>query len=115
MIKSGRRDLKLKKKKKVESVQVNTQIQKAARAELVEAFECEQKLPISSAAADAITTASAVDKNVLYVGQQEMEALQVQEYIQQEMAQHWSLPAGMRKDLSCILKYALLLMVLLPQ
>ena len=43
-------------------------------------------------------------QNVLYVGQQEMEALQVQEYIQQEMAQHWSPPAGMRKDLSCIIK-----------
>ena len=41
---------------------------------------------------------------MLYVGQQEMEALQVQEYIQQEMAQHWSPPAGMRKDLSCIIK-----------
>lgn len=41
---------------------------------------------------------------VLYVGQQEMDALQMQDYIQQEMAQHWSPPAGMRKDISCIIK-----------
>ena len=42
--------------------------------------------------------------NILYIGQQEMEALQVQDYIQQEMAQHWSPPSGMRKDLMCIVK-----------
>ncbi len=43
-------------------------------------------------------------ESVLYVGQQEMEALQMQEYIQQEMAQHWSPPPGMRKDICCTVK-----------
>lgn len=44
------------------------------------------------------------NQNVLYVGQQEMDALQMQDYIQQEMAQYWSPPAGMRKNISCIIK-----------
>ena len=42
--------------------------------------------------------------DVLYVGQQEMDALQMQDYIQQEMAQHWSPPAGMRKNIFCVIK-----------
>lgn len=43
-------------------------------------------------------------QNVLYVGQQEMDALQMHDYIQQEMAQHWSPPSGMRKNISCTIK-----------
>lgn len=43
-------------------------------------------------------------EDVLYVGQQEMDALQMQDYIQKEMAQHWSPPVGMRNDISCEVK-----------
>ncbi len=50
------------------------------------------------------TIEGADDPNVLYVGQQEMDAFQMQDYIHQEMAQHWSPPAGMRKDISCVIK-----------
>ena len=45
------------------------------------------------------STASGDGNNIIYVGQAEMDALQAQEYIQQELAQHWSPPAGMRSDL----------------
>lgn len=48
------------------------------------------------------SVANATDTNVVYVGQAEMDALQAQEYIQQELAQHWSPPAGMRADLFAI-------------
>lgn len=48
------------------------------------------------------SVANATDTNVVYVGQAEMDALQAQEYIQQELAQHWSPPAGMRADLFVI-------------
>jgi outer membrane biosynthesis protein TonB len=43
-------------------------------------------------------------QNIMYIGQQEMDSLQMQNFIEQEMAQHWSPPAGMRKDISCIIK-----------
>ena len=42
--------------------------------------------------------------NAIYVGQEEMEALRLQEYIQNEMAQHWRPPSGMAKNLQCLVK-----------
>ncbi len=51
---------------------------------------------------DVPDSAQADQKNVMYVGQEQMDALQAQEYIQQELAQHWSPPAGMRADLSAV-------------
>ncbi|CAN5188687.1 hypothetical protein BH09DEP1_BH09DEP1_3420 [soil metagenome] len=47
------------------------------------------------------STAGAIGdgKNITYLGQAEMDALQAQDYIQQELAEHWSPPAGMRSDL----------------
>lgn len=53
------------------------------------------------------TAATQVDPsadNIVYVGQAEMEALQLQEYIQNEMAAHWTPPAGIRADAECIVK-----------
>lgn len=47
-------------------------------------------------------TEAATDSHIVYVGQEEMESLQAQEYIQQELAQHWAPPAGMRSDLQAI-------------
>lgn len=44
----------------------------------------------------------ATDSNVVYVGQAEMDALQAQDYIQQELAQHWAPPTGMRTDLLAV-------------
>jgi outer membrane biosynthesis protein TonB len=64
----------------------------------------EQVPALVSSIADKQTDACETTDTIVYVGQQEMEALQIQEYIQQEMAQHWSPPAGMRKDLICIIK-----------
>lgn len=49
-------------------------------------------------------TPNADNQNVLYVGQQELDSLQMQDYLQQEMAQHWSPPAGMRENISCVVK-----------
>lgn len=43
-------------------------------------------------------------ENVVYVGQAEMEALQLQEFIQNEMAAHWTPPAGIRSDAQCMVK-----------
>ena len=44
------------------------------------------------------------DQNIMYVGQAEMEALALQEFIQNEMAAHWSPPTGIRADVQCVLK-----------
>jgi hypothetical protein len=43
-------------------------------------------------------------ENIVYVGQAEMEALQLQEFIQNEMAAHWSPPSGIRSDVQCVVK-----------
>lgn len=53
----------------------------------------------SSASSDVAVGSS---DNVVYVGQAEMDALQAQEYIQQELAQHWAPPSGMRSDLFAV-------------
>ena len=78
--------------KPVEVLKVETQ-----EAPETSSIQAEQNLGVPA-------TDQPAAKNVLYVGQAEMEALQVQEYIQQEMAQHWSPPAGIRSDAECILK-----------
>ncbi len=49
----------------------------------------------------------AAGQEVVYVGREEMEALQLQEYIQQEMAQHWSPPPGMPKESACTIKISI--------
>gem|GEM_PF-2363165 len=54
--------------------------------------------PVNQSAIDA------AGQEVVYVGQEEMEALQLQEYIQQEMAQHWSPPPGIPKESNCTIK-----------
>lgn len=51
-----------------------------------------------SGSSDATVGAS----DIVYVGQAEMDALQAQDYIQQELAQHWAPPTGMRADLFAI-------------
>lgn len=55
----------------------------------------------SDSSASSIATDGAIE-GVVYVGQAEMDALQAQEYIQQELAQHWAPPSGMRSDLFAI-------------
>ncbi len=61
----------------------------------------------ASAVAIAENVSSNVDatvENIVYVGQAEMEALQLQEFIQNEMAAHWSPPTGIRSDAQCVVK-----------
>jgi TonB family protein len=78
----------------------------------IEVEKQKQVVEVPAQATDSLKAQEAVShhadiqaaENVLYVGQQEMDALQLQDYIQHEMAQHWSPPAGMRNDLSCIVK-----------
>ena len=98
--KSDREVFDKEQKKEKESI--------SARPELVEGFERDKKLVEQKSLQPqplSLNADAAPDgDNVLYVGQQEMEALQMQDYIQQEMAQHWSPPSGMRKDLMCIVK-----------
>lgn len=55
---------------------------------------------VNAASSDA--TVGSSDSNIVYVGQEEMDSLQAQEYIQQELAQHWAPPSGMRSDLTAI-------------
>lgn len=57
----------------------------------------------SSVATMEATDTRANDTNIVYVGQEEMDSLQAQEYVQQELAQHWAPPAGMRSDLQAII------------
>ncbi|GMU19431.1 MAG: hypothetical protein AMXMBFR12_06230 [Candidatus Babeliales bacterium] len=59
--------------------------------------------PTNSSIATDGAIDKAVDANIVYVGQEEMDSLQAQEYIQQELAQHWAPPAGMRSDLQAII------------
>lgn len=58
----------------------------------------------SSASSDAAVGSS---DNVVYVGQMQMDALQAQDYIQQELAQHWAPPSGMRSDLFAVVTLAI--------
>ena len=110
---------KSKKKKTQESKNKNKAKKKSAEKKVIEVEKkveekpklepekkTEIKMPeqISENISLAATPSNADNQNVLYVGQQEMDALQMQDYIQQEMAQHWSPPAGMRKNISCIIK-----------
>jgi hypothetical protein len=78
-------------------------VQEPIKQPVEEAKPVEQSVQPQNLSANSDAPVSEGD-NVLYVGQQEMEALQMQDYIQQEMAQHWSPPFGMRKDLMCIVK-----------
>jgi outer membrane biosynthesis protein TonB len=44
------------------------------------------------------------DANVRYVGRDDLDALQMQEYISQELVNHWQPPVGVPKDRVCELK-----------
>ncbi len=66
-----------------------------------------QKVETQTNATSENSVATNVDQNVenvVYVGQAEMEALQLQEFIQNEMAAHWTPPAGIRSDAQCVVK-----------
>lgn len=61
-------------------------------------------VPKENTAASLIPNDDQSHQEKLYVGQLEMEALQIQEYIQQEIVQHWCPPPGIRKDIYCTIK-----------
>lgn len=79
---------------KVESKQLEQDVQAPEKTESKENIN-------NNSANTSTATQGAVD-SVVYVGQAEMDALQAQEYIQQELAQHWSPPTGMRSDLFAV-------------
>jgi outer membrane biosynthesis protein TonB len=60
-----------------------------------------KNLPQTDLSATSLTNID--EQEVLYVGQEEMDALRVQEYIQSEMSEHWRPPAGMRKNICCVI------------
>ena len=80
------------------------QVQEPIKPSAEESKPIEQEPMGSSIQSLNSDSSGSENDNVLYVGQQEMEAIQMQDYIQQEMAQHWRPPSGMRKDLMCIVK-----------
>lgn len=82
---------------KAESKQVQPPVQEKSS----EAKENINNSSASSTATDGAIDTRAID-GVVYVGQAEMDALQAQDYIQQELAQHWAPPSGMRSDLFAI-------------
>jgi outer membrane biosynthesis protein TonB len=116
--KASQDDLKKKNKKESKKKNKSQKIIEQKKAIAPEKAIKEQTKPIEPEKAleipEQIKTAENIpvnslpigddNQNVLYVGQQEMDALQMQDYIQQEMAQHWAPPAGMRKNISCIIK-----------
>ena len=82
------------------------------KAKEAKAPALQKKTPIATNTPEAVPAAvqeiaaqglAVETQDILYVGQQEMEALQLQDYIQNELAQHWSPPAGLRSDLCCII------------
>ena len=70
--------------------------------EVLKKIETPQETPLEKAVDTNMLASSEPD--AIYVGQQEMEALQLQEFIQREIAQHWMPPPGMPKETSCIIK-----------
>lgn len=91
-----------KTEQRVDTKQVEQTAPKKATA-LKENANTNVNIASSIATEAAIDASSSDTSNIVYVGQEEMDSLQAQEYIQQELAQHWAPPAGMRSDLQAII------------
>jgi len=63
-------------------------------------------LPVIAAQPATVPLATALDvqsHDIVYVGQEELDAMQLQEKIQHEVAQHWKPPCGLGDDLTCLI------------
>ena len=110
--KKTKKSVQLKKVTKKKEVVKAESKPAAPKAKEAKAPVLQKKAPIINTPVEAVPVAvpevapigaAQETHDVLYVGQQEMEALQLQDYIQNELAQHWSPPAGLRSDLCCII------------
>lgn len=110
-IKKNDKSLKKDNHARTEPVEVNERTKDTKSESKVESKHVEQtnseknsqvkeNSNVVSASSDAVLGSS--DTNIVYLGQAEMDALQAQEYIQQELAQHWAPPSGMRSDLFAV-------------
>ena len=70
----------------------------SARPEPIEVFER------NKTRSEVENTPNSPDENVLYVGQQEMDALHLQQHIQEQMSQLWQPPPGMKREVCCLIK-----------
>lgn len=100
----------VEEKKEIQKVEVAKPEVKPREVEAIkpaQEIKEEPKIETQTSTTSETSVATNVDQNtdnVVYVGQAEMEALQLQEFIQNEMAAHWTPPAGIRSDAQCIVK-----------
>lgn len=89
--------LKNKKEQEKKVVPVAKELQELAAkqeiAEIKESVISPQEQPVSSEQQEG--------DDAVYVGQEEMLAIQLQQSLTQEVVQHWKVPAGLSKDLVC--------------
>lgn len=101
---SAKKDTKIEDKTSVKNDKLEAKVEEKKAAEAVPGKTSEVKENNNVTSASSSAAASSSDtSNIVYVGQEEMDSLQAQEYIQQELAQHWAPPAGMRSDLFALI------------
>lgn len=101
---SAKKDTKIEDKASIKKDKLEAKVEekKAAEAAPDKTSEVKGNNNVTSASSSA-AAGSSDTSNIVYVGQEEMDSLQAQEYIQQELAQHWAPPAGMRSDLFAVI------------
>lgn len=101
---------KKKDQKKLETQKKEFKKEDAPKIETAKIIE-KEKAPVIEELEQKITstamqdvTEGADDVNVRYVGRDDLDALHMQEYISQELVNHWQPPIGVPKDRICELK-----------
>lgn len=99
----------IKTKKTVPKKQPNKVLSKEISKEPIKTIKKEieselKKENNSNAPVVPLSKENSTPENTLLVGQEQMNALQIQEHIQQVMVHHWHPPANMGEQLVCIIK-----------
>ncbi len=107
--------IKAKKKSAKKTVSKKTEKKEKAKKEKQKKVENEkaekkitqpvaQEKPVPAVQPVLPEAGTSVTENVVIVGQQEMDALELQNYLHQELVNSWRPPMGMRKNVSCVVK-----------
>jgi outer membrane biosynthesis protein TonB len=73
-----------------------------AKVEAITPVAATAQIPTTSEQVETgITLPGATDQNIVYVGQDDLDALKLQQVIQQEIGTHFKPPAGLSKQLQC--------------
>jgi len=94
--------VKKNKKQNKNPVKKKSKIEKSKK--VVQPGKIVKKKVVASKKAVVPAVAKPVEPQPIYVGRQELAALQMQAEIEQEVLKHWSPPAGLSKELTCSIK-----------